>query len=253
MSTVSPSPARYWDPPIERGAASDRFYRGMAIAFLVAVLAGFSRTYFLKAWTGWPAAPAIIHAHAALFTGWLVLFLVQTSLIPAGRLSWHRRLGVAAAFVAAAMVALGIVVMVESARRGFVGVFPLPKGVPQDPIGFSVQAAFDVGLFAAFLCAGYAYRTRPDVHKRFMLLATISLLPAAIVRIPLPGLTRLAFALVLAIAFAAAQPLHDRLTRGRIHPVGLWGGALFLVSIPGRIVVGQTDAWHAVMQWMLTL
>ena len=57
----------------------------------------------------------------------------------------------------------------------------------------------------------------------------------------------------LAIAFAAAQPLHDRLTRGRIHPVGLWGGALFLVSIPGRIVVGQTDAWHAVMQWMLTL
>jgi len=253
MSTVAPSPARYRDSPMERGTASDRFYRGMAVAFLVAVFAGFSRTYFLKAWTGWPAAPAIVHVHAALFTGWIVLFFVQTSLIPAGRLNWHRRLGVAAAFVAAAMVALGLVVMVESARRGFIGVFPLPRGVPGDAIGFSVQAAFDVSLFAAFLCAGYAFRTRPDVHKRLMLLATISLLPAAIVRIPLPGLTRLAFALVLAIGFAAAQPIHDRLTRGRIHPVGLWGGTLFLVSIPGRIFVGQTDAWRAFMAWLLSL
>jgi len=253
MSTVAPNRARNWAPPMQRVTASDRFYRGMAVAFLVAVLAGFARTYFLKAWTGWPAAPAIIHMHAALFTSWILLFFVQTSLIPAGRLEWHRRLGVAAAFVAAAMVALGLIVMVESARRGFVGVFPLPEGVSQDPVGFSVQAAFDVGLFAAFLCAGYAFRARREVHKRLMLLATISLLPAAIVRIPLPGVTRLVFALLLAIGFAAAQPLHDRLTRGRIHPVGLWGGALFLVSIPGRILVGQTDAWHAFMEWVLRL
>jgi len=253
MSTVAPSAARYLDPAADLGTASNAFYRGMAVAFLVAVVAGFSRTCFLKAWTGWPAAPAIIHVHAALFTGWIVLFLVQTSLIPAGRLDWHRRLGVAAAFVAAAMIALGLVVMVESARRGFVGVFPLPKGIPADAIGFSVQAAFDVGLFAAFLCAGYAFRKRPEVHKRCMLLATINLLPAAIVRIPLPGLTRLAFALVLAIGFAAAQPLHDRLTRGRMHPVGLWGGALFLASIPGRLLVGETNAWHAFMTWLLSL
>jgi len=253
MSTIATSAAGRLNPSAERGAASNRFYRGMAVAFLAAIFAGFSRTYFLKTWTGWPGAPTVIHVHAALFTGWMVIFFLQTSLIPAGRADLHRRLGIAAAFVAAGMVALGLALMVASAGRGFVGVFPLPDGITADPIAFAVQAAFDMGLFALFVCAGYAYRTRPDAHKRFMLLATISLLPAAIVRIPLPGVARLAFALVLAIGFAAAQPLHDCFTRGRIHPVGLWGGALFLASIPLRIFVGQTEGWHAFMRWVLSL
>jgi hypothetical protein len=152
-----------------------------------------------------------------------------------------------------AMIVLGLTLTVEAAREGFTGVFPPPRGVPLDAISFSVQGFVDMGLFAGFLAAALWWRGRPDVHKRLMLLATISLLPAATIRIPLPGDARPLLALVLALAFVIAQPLHDRLTRGKIHPVGLWGGIVFLASLPLRIVFAGTDAWHAFMGWLLTL
>lgn len=234
-------------------AAVRRFYQSMALAFIATVFAGFARTYFLKSLTGWPASPAVVHWHAALFTGWFVLFLVQATLIDRGRSRSHRRLGVVAVGLAVAMIVLGLTMTVRGAREGFTGVFPLPSGAPQDAIAFAVQGFFDIALFTSFLAGALWWRGRPDVHKRLMLLATISLLPAALVRIPLPGLSRLVLAFVLALAFAIAQPLHDRLTRGRIHPVALWGGLAFVASLPLRVVVGRTDAWHAFMVWLLRL
>jgi hypothetical protein len=233
-------------------AGTQRFYQYMATAILLAVFVGFARTYFLKSLTGWPPAPAIMHWHGALFTGWMVLFFAQATLIATGRPVWHRRLGVAGIALAVAMIAMGLPMTVQAAREGFTGVIQPPPGVAIDPIAFSVQGFVDLGLFAAFLVAALWWRGRPDLHKRLMLLATISLLPAALARIPLPGNSRLVVALLLAVAFVAAQPLHDRLTRGRIHPVGLWGGIAFLVSLPGRVVLGTSDAWHDFMGWLLT-
>jgi uncharacterized membrane protein YozB (DUF420 family) len=250
MSTATPTRTELWSVA-DHTAAAERFYQGMAIACLAAVFAGFARTYFLKSFTGWPPAPAIVHWHGALFTSWFVLFLAQTMLIATGRLQWHRRLGVAAVGLAVAMIVLGLMMTVQAAREGFTGVFPPPRGAPLDAISFSVQGFVDMGLFATFLVAALWWRGRPDVHKRLMLLATISLLPAATVRIPLPGSSRLVLALALALAFAMAQPLYDRLTRGKIHPVGLWGGLAFLASVPLRVVAGGTDAWHAFVVWLL--
>ena len=249
LGELAPEPWSEADDP----ATLRRFYQIMGLVFVAAVFAGFSRTYFLKVLTGWPAAPTVVHWHAALFTGWFALFLVQATLIETGRLRWHRRLGVVAVGLAVAMIVLGLTITVRGAREGFTGVFPLPPALPQDAIAFAVQGFFDIGLFASFLAGALWWRRRPDVHKRLMLLATISLLPAALVRIPLPGVSRLMFAFVLALALAVAQPLHDRSTRGRIHPVALWGGLAFVASLPLRVVVGRTDAWHAFMGWLLGL
>lgn len=237
----------------EETARTQRFYQVMGIAMLLAVLAGFARTYFLKSLTGWPPAPAIVHWHAALFTGWILLFFAQATLVASGRPHWHRRLGVGAIGLAVAMIAVGLPMTVQAAREGFMGVFPLPAAMRANtnPIAFSVQGFFDVGLFASFLAAALWFRGRPDVHKRLMLLATISLLPAALVRIPLPGIPRLFITLSFGMAFAAAQPLHDRLTRGRIHPAGLWGGLAFLASLLLRVPAGRSDAWQSFMQWLL--
>ncbi len=253
MSTVTPADSELWNAA-DATATTRRFYQGMAIAMLLAVFAGFARTYFLKSLTGWPPASAVVHWHATLYTGWMVLFFAQATLIATGRPQWHRRLGVAAVGLAVAMVAVGLPMIVQAAREGFMGVFPLPPAVRSaaNAISFSVQGFFDLGLFASFLAAGLWFRGRPDVHKRLMLLATISLLPAALARIPLPGVSRLVFAVLLALAFAAAQPLHDWLTRRRIHPVGLWGGFVFSASLPLRVVAGRTDAWHAFMGWLLS-
>ena len=81
-------------------AVPDRsFYIGMAIAMLFTALVGFSRTYFLGLISGHARTitgrvpNATVHLHALLFMSWLVLFIVQTSLVATHRVKVHRKLG----------------------------------------------------------------------------------------------------------------------------------------------------------------
>jgi hypothetical protein len=61
------------------------FYIGMAVAILVTVFAGFSRSYFLKAQFGTPSLSLLLHVHGLVFTSWILLFLAQTTLVAARR------------------------------------------------------------------------------------------------------------------------------------------------------------------------
>src|SRR5687768_18330417 len=76
------------------------FYTGMAVAFVITVFAGFARTYYLRPYFGAPALTPLLHLHGVIFTSWLALLLVQTTLVAANRTRIHRRLGVAGAVIA---------------------------------------------------------------------------------------------------------------------------------------------------------
>jgi hypothetical protein len=54
-----------------------------------------------------------------------------------------------------------------------------------------------------------------------------------------PGFTALAF------LFVVAGGTYDFLSRGRVHRAWLWGGAIFLVSMPVRLLLSGTAAWRA--------
>src|SRR6478672_4795956 len=117
------------------GAYDRVFYSGMAIMMACAVFTGFARTYYLSAYFGTNATTSgrpfstIVRVHAALFTAWVLLFLVQTSLVASRRLAVHRRLGVAVAALAAAMIVVGTATAIDLARHG-----GAPPGV--DPLAF---------------------------------------------------------------------------------------------------------------------
>lgn len=92
---------------------------------------------------------------------------------------------------------------------------------------------------------GLLNRQRPDVHKRLMLLATANLTIPAIARIvnQLSGLGIVAVpgvvgAAVLVNVYLVAMIVHDYNSRGRVHPVTLWGGACMRVSEPLRFAIG---------------
>jgi hypothetical protein len=222
---------------VSRTEPSRRFFRGMALAFLVTAFAGFAPTYYLKSVTHAPPLSPLLHVHGLVFTAWLVLLFTQTSLVAAHRVDWHRRLGLFGVLVATAMLVLGPMAAIAAARRGFaVG----------DLHGMNLLV-FQLGaivLFAGFVGAALYQRRRPELHRRLMLLATINLLPPAIVRLPLVG-GRPIVALLLCTLFIAPAMLHDLRTRGRVHPVYLWGGLAILLSGPARAILGQTPAWQA--------
>jgi len=95
-----------------------KFFSGMALASLLTVVAGFAPSYFLKTHFGGPALSPLLHAHGALFSAWMVLFLVQSLLVAVRRTDLHRRLGFAAGLVAVAMPLVGAAVAIGAARRG---------------------------------------------------------------------------------------------------------------------------------------
>jgi hypothetical protein len=218
----------------------------MAVAILAVVLAGFTERYFLKLPMGTLRLPPLVHVHAAVFMSWLVLLLVQSTLVAAHRVALHRRLGVAAGALAALVVGLGVAVSIHGARHGW-----NPGGPFRSPLEFMVVPLWDMAIFGGFVAAGFYYRRRSELHKRLMVLGTVGgLLWAAITRVPLVQGNLPAMLGVMSL-FVLAGPVHDLATRGRVHPVSLWGGLLVLLSVPLRTLLARTEAWHAVAAWLV--
>jgi uncharacterized membrane protein YozB (DUF420 family) len=218
----------------------------MALAILATVIVGFSRSFFLRPlFPEWPSpAEPIFYVHGALFTAWIVLLVVQTSLVSSGRTEVHRKIGPFGAGLASAMVVLGAVAALIAARRttGFTQVL-----VP--PLQFLAIPFFDMLLFATFVGLAVARRRDRQAHKRWMLLATINLVTAAIARWPgVFGFGPLAF-FGLTDLFIVALAIWDFRSRGRLHPVTLVGGLLTIVSQPLRLVVSGTPAWLDFARW----
>lgn len=229
------------------------FYSGIAISMALIVFIGFSQTYYLKAFGQAPMVTLsggpmtlLVHVHAALFTGWVLLFVVQTTLVARHKVAIHRRMGVAGAVLAALMLILGMLTALKMAARG-----AAPGGI--DPLSFLMIPLSDMFFFGAFVVAALCLRANREAHKRLMLLAYVSIVVAAVARLPgvLP-LGPLAF-FGLAFVFVLAGVVYDLATRRRVHPVYLWGGGLLVLSVPLRLAVSRTDAWKGVAELLASL
>src|SRR5262245_46641273 len=98
--------------------ARDRwFFTGQALAAAVTVFVGFAPTYYLRSAAAGPPLTTLVHVHAIVFTGWILLFIAQTSLIAARRTDLHRRLGVAGAGLVVCLLVVGWLTAIEAARR----------------------------------------------------------------------------------------------------------------------------------------
>jgi hypothetical protein len=69
------------------------FFSGMAVIVLASVFVGFAHTYYLAGVFKAPLPNLLVHIHGAVFSCWILLLIVQTSLVAAGRVDAHRRLG----------------------------------------------------------------------------------------------------------------------------------------------------------------
>ncbi|HEX7336895.1 MAG TPA: hypothetical protein VF252_06780 [Gemmatimonadales bacterium] len=224
---------------------SRRFYVGMAIAIAVTVFAGFSRSYFLKGFYGTPELSLLLHVHGLVFTSWVLFFLLQTTLVAAGRTDLHRRMGLGGAVLAALVLVVGTATAIIRVKGGSA---PIP-GVP--PLAFLAIPFFDMVVFAILVGAGLYFRRRSEIHKRLMTLSMIALLSAPIARLPVElmragppaffGLTDL---------FIFAMLVYDLAVRRRVHPATIWGGLLILISQPLRLMIAGTPAWLSFAGWL---
>jgi hypothetical protein len=222
------------------------FYGGMAIAILAVVFAGFSRTWFLRPF--FPQAQALIPilvVHGLIFSSWIALFIVQTTLIATRRTRTHMRLGIAGGIIAVAIVIVGTVTALIRAK----GPSPIP-GV--NPLSFLTIPLADMIVFPILVGAAFYFRRKVDTHKRLMLLATIAILPAAVARLPFDFVAQGGPPVFFGLSDLFIVPclIFDFIMRGRPHRATLLGALLIVASQPLRLMIGGTSAWLAIATWL---
>jgi len=227
MSSAPTSPALAASPAEHLRTGDRVFFSTIAVVLAMAVFAGFARTYYLPLFSGGPTVTIaglpftpLVHIHAALFTSWVLLFIIQTSLIAQHRAALHRKLGIAGAVLAVAMVIAGVAIRMWELRS-------LRPDTVVTP-WLLVAGMYDMILFATFVAAALVWRRNREAHKRFMLLAYVCILTAAVARIPgMPS--RYAYYAFTLLPLVAGV-IYDALSRGQVHKVYLWGGTLFAIS-----------------------
>ena len=221
------------------------FYVGMALAILITVFVGFSRTFYLRPYFQSESLILLLTVHGIVFSSWIALMIAQTTLVATKRIRTHMRLGIAGGVVAVLMILIGSLTAIVRAK----GPSPIP-GV--NSLTFLTIPLGDMLIFAILVGAAFYFRRRADTHKRLMLLASIAILPAAVARFPI-GFIETGGPLVffgLSDLFILPLIIFDFVTRGRPHRATLLGGALIVISHPFRIVIGSTKAWLAFATWI---
>jgi hypothetical protein len=215
-----------------------RLYVLAAIITPLIVLAGFARTYYLKPFFGTPDLPGrIVHLHGIVMTAWVLLFIVQISLVATRRTRVHQRLGIAGGVLAALVVVVGVLTALFAAARG------ATPGPP--PLAFLVVPLGDMLVFSVLIGLALYFRRKLQIHKRLMLLAAINLLTPAIARIPLSFIINggpLAF-FGLTDLVLVAFVTYDTIKHRRLHPAFLWGSIFILVMQPLRLLLAGTGVW----------
>ena len=102
--------------PIRKPRHGRWFFVGMAVAAAVTVFLGFARTYYLKSLFPMPPFPRLFHVHGALFTAWMLLLVLQASLVASRRIALHRRVGLIGGFLVVPMLVTGSMAAIAAAR-----------------------------------------------------------------------------------------------------------------------------------------
>jgi hypothetical protein len=228
---------------LDRRIFDRRMFLVAAVLFPLLILAGFSRTYYLRGLFDVPPLPSlIVHLHGLLMTAWVALFVTQVWLISSKRVRVHQRLGFTGIWLAALILPVGFFTAVRAAKYGSASTPPGPS-----PLGFLIVPLLDLVMFTIFFGAAIYYRKRPAEHKRLMLLTAINFLPPALGRIPIASLQAagplwfFGFPLALALSCLAL----DRWHYGRMNRVFVVGIALLSAGYVARLALMGNPTWLA--------
>lgn len=227
----------------------------MAALFFVTALAGFIpdslRKIDLVAAGNRPPFPVIMHVHAVLSGGWLVLLLGQSLLAATGRNAYHRQLGMLS-FAMVPAILLTLILLIYEIGTDFAKGFAMMPAEMAVPVKALITGIFMEQIrmwfgFAIFIGWALAVRkTDPGMHKRLIILGTLYPLLAGIDRltwIPKEGpLDRATLFDLSLIVWALPMFACDLLQTKRVHPAyRAWAVYGVLTAIPIHVFWGDPD------------
>src|SRR5690606_17564605 len=239
VSTLNAAAAARKNPRL----AEKRLLLATSIGFPLIVLIGYFRTYYFSSFFNVPAiANSLVHAHGIIMSGWVLFFVLQTSLIRTRNVKLHMTMGLAGIALAALVVVVGMATAYDAQLvRG-----AAPPGA--NPHAFFLLPVSDMTLFVLFFSAAVYFRKRPTEHKSLMFLTAIAFTPAALFRIPaVPPEYAMMWAFgVPALISIGALAWHS-VAHGRVNRVFAAGVALVVAAVPLRPVIADSKAWLSIV------
>lgn len=235
---------------VTAASRSTYFYFHMSLACIAVAFLGFAPTYWM------PMAPAklppmpVVHFHGLLFFSWTLYFAYQSWLAASGQVMRHRTTGMIGVSLATAMTISGFLVAVNAMKRS------AAAGLTNEGIAFVIVPLTGMLFFAVVFALAIVYVRQKEIHKRLMLLASVSVLDAAVARWfltflappgplgPPPVFVTIPPALVSSLLLVVAI-VYDWRTRGRPHPVYVYGGIALVAMKFLNWPISTTAAWHS--------
>src|ERR1700680_4484832 len=222
------------------------FFSVMALLMLATVFLGFARSYYLAGVFHAPLPSLIIHLHGAAFSCWILLLVTQTSLVSAGRVDIHRRLGIAGFLLACLMPLLGVFAATDSLVR------------KAGPPGFDAKAFYiipltDMLIFATLIFFAFRARSDPSAHKRLICVGTVALMIAAIARWPIWSHRNPITAALVSYVFLLILVTYDLWSTRKLHRATIWAGAFLIFVQQIRIPIAHPHAGHPVATWVQSI
>ncbi len=242
-------------PLVRKKRADDIFFTSMSVLQLAIIVIGFAPSYFLRGAVFAPLPSVLVHLHGAVFSSWIFLFVLQSSLISAGNIRLHRKLGVLGAVLAGLMVVLGTLTPFGTIHRGVA----LPAIFT--PESFLVGNVFGIIVFGAYVAFAIWKRNNRIVHKRMMFMANAMLMSPALARMAFPVTSN---GLAATIPFMAHNPfligviplamivalfVFDLFTQKRVLAVTVIGGILFWAADPVSDWIIARPFSHQLVVW----
>lgn len=214
------------------------FFVAMASTIILVAFAGFAPSFYLRAaFQPDTKLSILLHVHGAVFSTWIILFLVQATLIVRNSRVMHRRLGWFAVALAVTMVALIAAATIEEMRR-------IPPS-PPPPVALALNT-FDTLVFAILVSCAIVLRKRSEWHKRLLLSATLILLGAPILRLLMLAAGHISHQLLVAdvllvdllFLICLGWDVYDR---QRVHPAYIYALALVVAD---QVITFSVMSWR---------
>lgn len=261
MATIVDTPLDT-DPlqPSRARARRGRFYLWLAVACAAVAIGGFLPTYWLQLYPRTFKGPPLLHIHGFLSTAWIAFSISQTWLMSEGKIRRHRDWGLAGISLATAVVVLGVITAIVSLQS------ELARGYGDLARSFLITPLASVFRFALFTGAAIALVHRPEWHKRLMIVGTVGLIEAAGARFgflmgvgygpgirpgffpPPPAVMPIVVGLLLQLIIVVGM-IHDKRTRGAVHPAWIVGITLSVAIILLKVPLSTTSGWLAFAEW----
>ena len=241
--------------PFPQASPGSRFYLWMAAAYLVIAFGGFTPSYWAPVIRSRFEGGFIVHVHGLLLFSWTVLFFVQSALVAGRRVASHRSWGLAGISLFTLLMCSILLTQSMVLKRDAAAGFELQA------LRFSAVTLISWPIIGTLFVLAMANIARPERHKRYMTLLMINMMTPALARLvilavsllgpagagpgaPPPPFVAIVPGLIGSLLLLAAL-LHDRRTRGSVHPVYRWGGLVTFFYPASAAVIGSTDGWVA--------